>query len=343
MATIDQFLESLQTDFGTAGKGKPFEVFCKWFLENDPEWSGSIDKVWLWEEYPNKWQTQDLGTVDELYVLSGGRVKTGHSAYNAMKTYMSKTPEEISLNIKTKSRETAANLSAWQLSSNSTAQDLNLDHDDRRIAIVACEDMPDAVKQQVQKVCAEIGILKDKGFGEDWHKDMANALAARLAAVMADEKRLSAVLGPPPKTNMKAEIINSNRSPLAALIEREWHAGRLPDVVTHSELIEKMQSRRDLPSNVANALSSPKSVTAALRELGAVTKKKVRVPQGADGQVDRQTTLVAFPTVLNELPDSASPMQVTQALCDWSAERQVEPSSLWRQRYDESWSRYNEG
>ena len=62
MATIDQFLASLEADFGESGKGKPFEVFCKWFLENDPEWSGSIEKVWLWDDYPDKWQTQDLGT-----------------------------------------------------------------------------------------------------------------------------------------------------------------------------------------------------------------------------------------------------------------------------------------
>ena len=27
--------------------GKKFEVFCKWFLENDPEWSKKVYKVWL--------------------------------------------------------------------------------------------------------------------------------------------------------------------------------------------------------------------------------------------------------------------------------------------------------
>ena len=62
MATFDQFIESLERDYGEQGKGKPFEVFCKWFLENDPEWAKTIDKVWLWEDYPNKWQRQDLGT-----------------------------------------------------------------------------------------------------------------------------------------------------------------------------------------------------------------------------------------------------------------------------------------
>ena len=62
MATFDQFIASLEQDYGEQGKGKPFEVFCKWFLENDPEWSKTVDKVWLWDEYPNKWQRQDLGT-----------------------------------------------------------------------------------------------------------------------------------------------------------------------------------------------------------------------------------------------------------------------------------------
>ena len=62
MATFNQFIASLEQDFGEQGKGKPFEVFCKWFLENDPEWSKTVDKVWLWDDYPNKWQRQDLGT-----------------------------------------------------------------------------------------------------------------------------------------------------------------------------------------------------------------------------------------------------------------------------------------
>ena len=62
MATFDQFVSSIRQEFGEQGAGKPFEVFCKWFLENDPEWSKTVDKVWLWDDYPNKWQRQDLGT-----------------------------------------------------------------------------------------------------------------------------------------------------------------------------------------------------------------------------------------------------------------------------------------
>jgi superfamily II DNA or RNA helicase len=62
MASFDNFITSLRTEFGEQDAGKKFEVFCKWFLENDPEWSKTVDKVWLWDEYPNKWQRQDLGT-----------------------------------------------------------------------------------------------------------------------------------------------------------------------------------------------------------------------------------------------------------------------------------------
>ena len=39
MASFDEFIKSLRDEFGEQGAGKPFEVFCKWFLENDPEWS----------------------------------------------------------------------------------------------------------------------------------------------------------------------------------------------------------------------------------------------------------------------------------------------------------------
>lgn len=71
MATIDHFIASLEKEFGEQGKGKPFEVFCKWFLQNDPKWSKIVDSVWLWDEYPNKWQTQDLGT-DLVFVDKEG-------------------------------------------------------------------------------------------------------------------------------------------------------------------------------------------------------------------------------------------------------------------------------
>ena len=62
MASFREFIASLEEDFGEQGKGKPFEHFCKWFLENDPVWSSKVDKVWLWDDYPDKWQRKDLGS-----------------------------------------------------------------------------------------------------------------------------------------------------------------------------------------------------------------------------------------------------------------------------------------
>ena len=56
MASFSKFLESFNDD---NSKGKQFEVFVKWFLENDPEWKTQVDKVWLWDKYPNRWGRDD--------------------------------------------------------------------------------------------------------------------------------------------------------------------------------------------------------------------------------------------------------------------------------------------
>lgn len=42
-------------DADPAKRGKQFEHFVKWFLKADPEWSTQVDKVWLWEEWPQRW------------------------------------------------------------------------------------------------------------------------------------------------------------------------------------------------------------------------------------------------------------------------------------------------
>jgi len=56
MASFSKFLESFNDD---NSKGKQFEGFVKWFLENDPEWQTQVDKVWLWDKYPNRWGRDD--------------------------------------------------------------------------------------------------------------------------------------------------------------------------------------------------------------------------------------------------------------------------------------------
>jgi predicted helicase len=47
MATFDEFLSSLDPET----KGKQFEHFVKWFLQNDPEWKTQVDQIWLWDQY----------------------------------------------------------------------------------------------------------------------------------------------------------------------------------------------------------------------------------------------------------------------------------------------------
>lgn len=38
MATFDEFITSIRTEFGEQGASKMFEVFCKWFLEGGLVW-----------------------------------------------------------------------------------------------------------------------------------------------------------------------------------------------------------------------------------------------------------------------------------------------------------------
>lgn len=68
MSTFDQFLSSLDPDSGK--RGKQFEYFVKWFLENDPQWSTQVDQVWLWDEYPNSWG-RDCG-IDLVFKHKNG-------------------------------------------------------------------------------------------------------------------------------------------------------------------------------------------------------------------------------------------------------------------------------
>ncbi len=35
--------------------GGDFEWLCRWFLENAPRYRGQFDKVWLWNDWPEKW------------------------------------------------------------------------------------------------------------------------------------------------------------------------------------------------------------------------------------------------------------------------------------------------
>jgi predicted helicase len=57
MADFQKFLSSFES---SNLKGKQFEKFCKWFLENDTYWKSKFTKVYLWDDYPKRWGA-DLG------------------------------------------------------------------------------------------------------------------------------------------------------------------------------------------------------------------------------------------------------------------------------------------
>ena len=70
MATFEKFRNSFNPDSHI--KGKQFEHFVKWFLENDLEWSTQVDQVWLWDDYPDRWGP-DCG-VDLVFNHKNGDV-----------------------------------------------------------------------------------------------------------------------------------------------------------------------------------------------------------------------------------------------------------------------------
>ena len=54
MSNISDFLKYL-TNIPQIERGKVFEVYCKWFLENDPIYASQLKKVWLWKDWPGNW------------------------------------------------------------------------------------------------------------------------------------------------------------------------------------------------------------------------------------------------------------------------------------------------
>ena len=69
MASFDQFINSIIAD---GNDGKAFEKFCKHFLETAPEYAHQFEKVWLWDEWPNKW-SHDKGI--DLIAKYKGRIQ----------------------------------------------------------------------------------------------------------------------------------------------------------------------------------------------------------------------------------------------------------------------------
>jgi len=53
MASFPNLFSKLADDDGR--KGRQFEHVCKWFLQNDPEYKRELKRVWLWNEWPQRW------------------------------------------------------------------------------------------------------------------------------------------------------------------------------------------------------------------------------------------------------------------------------------------------
>lgn len=67
---FSDFYNSLDTN--ALKRGRQFERFVKWFLQTDPEWSTQVDKVWLWDEYPERWGI-DCG-IDLVFRHKNGNI-----------------------------------------------------------------------------------------------------------------------------------------------------------------------------------------------------------------------------------------------------------------------------
>ena len=53
MATFAELRDRLSPDVHK--RGKQFERVCKWLLETDPRYANRLSKVWLWDDWPDRW------------------------------------------------------------------------------------------------------------------------------------------------------------------------------------------------------------------------------------------------------------------------------------------------
>lgn len=76
-------LGGLLASFGR--DGREFELLCRWFLENDPEFQAEYEQVWLWADWPERWG-RDRGIdlvalthTGELVAVQGKNYGAAHS------------------------------------------------------------------------------------------------------------------------------------------------------------------------------------------------------------------------------------------------------------------------
>jgi predicted helicase len=67
MSNFTKLIESIERD---GNDGKQFEIFVKWFLQNDTQWKTQVETIWLWDEYPGNWG-RDKG-IDLIFKHKNG-------------------------------------------------------------------------------------------------------------------------------------------------------------------------------------------------------------------------------------------------------------------------------
>ena len=66
MAALPELLQKLSTQ--PAARGRQFEHICKWYLQNEPEYSAELRSVWLWDGWPGRWGADSgIDLVAETY------------------------------------------------------------------------------------------------------------------------------------------------------------------------------------------------------------------------------------------------------------------------------------
>ena len=53
MTSLGDLLGQLDPD--PLRRGKQFERICQWFLSHDPVYARELRRVWLWDEWPDRW------------------------------------------------------------------------------------------------------------------------------------------------------------------------------------------------------------------------------------------------------------------------------------------------
>ena len=72
MSSFQKFLDYLFS-LSSNERGRVFEHYCKWYLENDPFYKTQLKQVWLWRDWPDKWHPREKG-ADLIAETHGGEL-----------------------------------------------------------------------------------------------------------------------------------------------------------------------------------------------------------------------------------------------------------------------------